>query len=234
MQCYKCEHLPQLGELPLLRILEWRSMDSVRCVSEFYRHGDHGIPFFPSLEQLSIYHMYHFGEFSSPMPLVPSSTRSLSENQLRSIQSEDQAQVSSFPCHRILEIYNCHELTSFISLPPSLDELVLRNTNAELLLRYMRQFPSSLSKLEIANFPNLVCFPVGEEVHEGADSLLGRVINLTYLSVSRCPKFETLHINRGSRKLTNLSHLKICDCPELVFSHEDDDDFQKLIFYFGL
>ncbi|KAI3959336.1 hypothetical protein MKW98_018926 [Papaver atlanticum] len=95
MECHKCEHLPQLGELPLLRILELRSMDSVRCISEFYHHGDQGIPFFPSLEKLSIYHMYHFGEFSSPMPLVPSSTRSLSGNQLRSIKSEDQAQVSS-------------------------------------------------------------------------------------------------------------------------------------------
>ncbi|KAI3917682.1 hypothetical protein MKW98_021444 [Papaver atlanticum] len=223
--CLKCEDLSQLGQLPLLRILKSSDMQSVR-ISEFYHHGDQVFPFFPSLEELYISEMGHqFGEISSPSPSLPSSSsQSISENQLKGIQSGDQAQVSSFPCLRILNIQICPELASFISLPPYLEKLSLNHTHEELLLIYLKQSPSSLLSLEIASFPNLVSFPVGEEVHEE-----GRLINVTYLSVRRCPKLKTLRMNKGSRHLANLLELEIEDCPELEFSHEDDADFQNFI-----
>ncbi|KAI3881569.1 hypothetical protein MKX03_012541 [Papaver bracteatum] len=210
--CGKCEHIPQLGKLPLLRILRLYHLDSVKCISEFYHHGDQVIPFFPSLEELHIFSMHHFGEISSPSPLSPSSSssQSLSSNQIRSTQ----AQVLSFPRLRILDIRYCPQLASFISLPPSLHELVQHNTHEELLKRYLKQSPSSLARLEIHDFPDLVSFPVGEEMHQK-----GGLINLTHLSVQ----------NNGWRHLTNLRELIIWNCAELEFSHDDDANFQNLI-----
>ncbi|XP_026400163.1 putative disease resistance protein RGA3 [Papaver somniferum] len=193
-ECHKCEHLPQLGNLPLLKILRLDNLHSVKSISEFYHHGDQVIPFFPSLEELyisgiyhqsgkisspcplsHIYRMYHFEKISSPSPLSPSSSSS---------QSLSSNQVLSFPRLRILEIRNCPELASFISLPPSLEMLVLTKTHEELLLRYLKQSPSSLERLEIGGFPNLV-------------------------SVQ----------NNGLRDLANLRELKISGCPELDFQN---------------
>ncbi|KAI3873502.1 hypothetical protein MKW92_003033, partial [Papaver armeniacum] len=90
-------------------------------------------------------------------------------------------QVLSFPRLRILEIRNCPQLASFISLPPSLQMLVLRNTHEELLLRYLKQSPSSLERLEIGGFPNFVSVQ---------NNGLRDLANLRELKISGCPELD--------------------------------------------
>ncbi|XXG52595.1 hypothetical protein AAC387_Pa03g0885 [Persea americana] len=54
--CWRCSHLPPLGELPFLKVLTIKHLKNVECIgSEFY--GDEVSGGFPSLEQLHIYHM---------------------------------------------------------------------------------------------------------------------------------------------------------------------------------
>ncbi|XP_026420377.1 putative disease resistance protein RGA1 [Papaver somniferum] len=234
-ECHKCEHLPQLGNLPLLKILRLDNLHSVKSISEFYHHGDQVISFFPSLKELyisgmyhqsgeislpsplsHIYRMYHFEKISSPSPLSPSSSSS---------QSLSSNQVLSFPRLRVLEIRNCPELASFISLPPSLEMLVLRNTHEELLLRYLKQSPSSLERLEIGGFPNLVSVHQNNGLRDLANlrELKSRVVQnwilrtslplLTSLRINYCSGLTTLE--EWMPNLTSLQYLVIENCKNL-------------------
>ncbi|CAL9055554.1 unnamed protein product [Musa banksii] len=100
--CHQLTSLPPLGELPFLRVLHLRRMDSVKEVgAEFY--GSTDAPF-PSLEELLFDTLNEWNKWGN------------GAKQCRKV----------FPRLRKLAIGNCRSLTGPIALPSSLEELLVR------------------------------------------------------------------------------------------------------------
>ncbi|PQP95598.1 putative disease resistance protein RGA1 [Prunus yedoensis var. nudiflora] len=216
--CDRCQHLPPLNHLPLLKRLMLYGLRNLEHISEdmvkdfasdemMMLAASPSTTFFPSLENLSLSHCPNLkGWWRNETAL---------------------ASASSFPCLSTLYIWNCPNLTS-MPLYLNLDKLVLLRSS-------WKVFPSSfvlsklksleiksvedieyvpeegignltlLQKLEIEDCPNLVSLP---------DQGMGRLISLQELRIWDCPKLTSLPEGMGN--LTLLQHLEISKCPNLV------------------
>ncbi|KAJ4962940.1 hypothetical protein NE237_022879 [Protea cynaroides] len=224
IDCKRCEHLPPLGHLPLLKHLSVSRMDSIRYLSEeFYSGDDLGRGIFPSLKNLKLEEMINLEELLLNVP------------QGRQV----------FRCLVSINIINCDKLANLPFLP-SLQRVLLRtkNENVPEGLLQNRNLPV-LQELEFNGCPKLITllrlFIKNEELDFSSlevirvsncnameylwedETQFQGLISLKRLDIQFCSKLASLS---GIRYLSALEDLNINQCPELELSQLED--FQHL------
>ncbi|XP_042485396.1 putative disease resistance protein RGA4 [Macadamia integrifolia] len=221
--CKRCEHLPPLGHLPLLKFLLVRGMDSVRYLLDVESDsGDGSAKGFPLLEELQLIGMLNLEE------LLLNVTRG--------------REVVVFPCLVSMRIMDCDKLKT-LPLLPSLKSLFLHTKESENIpegLLQNRNLPV-LESLTFDNSPNLVNLPRLSIRHGeyGFSSLkdfrvtqcdamkylwedetqFQGLCSLKVLRIEYCDRLETLS---GMRYITSLENLRIDKCPKLELSKLED------------
>lgn len=128
--CKRCELLPLLRQMPLLKVLHIRGMDSVTCIgSEFYGNG--ASKGFPSLKHFEIHDFPNLEEW----------------------QNFDEGQ--ALPCIRKLVVNGCPKLRSMPHNLLSLDELELRDSKDMLLMALSSL--TSVTTLRVCEFSQGLC-----------------------------------------------------------------------------
>ena len=129
----RCEHLPPLGKLPFLKVLDITGWHAVKYIGNEF-HGDGAISF-PSLKKFRLHKMSDLEEWR---------TMSGGEN---------------FPCLSTLDITDCLKLVE-IPIIPSIADLIMRKNNAILITTVMNL--TSLSSLVIEDMDDeLTVLPDG-------------------------------------------------------------------------
>ncbi|XP_050378836.1 putative disease resistance protein RGA3 [Argentina anserina] len=208
INCRRCESLPPLGELPVLKILHIQGMDSVVHIGvEFLGEGDRP---FCSLKEL------YFTDFAD----------------LRSWSSIDSTEV--FTCLEKLEIINCPFL---VTMPwfPCLRDLKLRKCiQFDQMVIWSASELTTLSTLVIDSFPQLSFIP--KKLLRNNFNLisltvtscpkvstlpenLGSLRALKSLKIGWCDELDTFP--SGLKYLTALENLEIVECPSIICLPED-------------
>ncbi|CAK9184638.1 unnamed protein product [Ilex paraguariensis] len=187
--CRRCELIPMLGRLPLLRDLEMDEMDNVKCLGEsFYGYDCHGSGtshisnetevLFPSLSRFTMRKMANLEEW---------------------IELPEGSGVQAFPCLYELSIEGCPQLKSAPSHFPLLKELRYENV-------YNFQLKSAPTKLEIDGLDDLTSL---------RDQPFQDYKYLEVLEISNCPKLTQVPYLRGYDTTSCLRSLEIKDCEQL-------------------
>ncbi|XP_028054361.1 putative disease resistance protein RGA4, partial [Camellia sinensis] len=198
IDCERCEHLPPLGKLQSLKILEIKRM----CSLKYFNHGDYGDGerSFPALKTLEFYEMPSLEEWA----IV------------------DRGEIC--PCLQELVISGCPKLTKLPFLP-ALESLTIEGGN-EMLFRsvinltsisvfrisdsYLKILPDgllqnlkALESLRLHNCPEL-------ENLSGLENLN----SLQKLDISQFDSLTSLPV-QALQGLTSLTSLEISGCPEI-------------------
>ncbi|XVF36519.1 hypothetical protein REPUB_Repub19eG0065000 [Reevesia pubescens] len=200
INCKRCEHLPALGELPVLEIIHMHGMDAVKNIgSEFY--GEDTKKSFASLKELSLvdFPNLEFWWSISGGEEFPSLVK-LTINKCPRLMNMPQ-----FSSLRHLELHNCQEtiLRSAVNVT-SLSVLIIDVFNGQLiLLDNLLQNNVNLMSLTISSCPNLRCIP----------PRLGNLVSLKSLTIRWCE--ELLSLPQQLQNLTSLQSLEISECHSL-------------------
>ncbi|CAL8175686.1 unnamed protein product [Prunus armeniaca] len=197
--CRSCEHLPALGNFPLLKTLSLQGMHGMKSIgTEFY--GDCKDIWFPSLEELSISDFANLEEWSS-------------------------ANVgNAFPRLKKLTIKSCPKL-GHIPLPQSLQHLELRNCNPTMVAVADL---SLLSVLILDKIPDLVSLPEGLFASASLSSLkilscpklhsmpleMQNLSSLKSLTIRWCEELSSLP--QSLKNVKSLESLEISNCNHLI------------------
>ncbi|KAM4097685.1 hypothetical protein ACJW30_07G020500 [Castanea mollissima] len=197
----RCEHLPTLGKLPFLKVLNITGWHAVKYIGNEF-HGDGAISF-PSLKEFRLKKMRDLEEWGT------------------------MTGGESFPCLSTLDITHCPKLVE-IPIIPSITNLTMRSNNAMLIRSVMN--PTSLSSLVIEDMDHeLTVLPDGLlqnhkmlkmlEISKMPNlmSLTNQLDNLSALKEFRlqnCDKIESLL--EGLENLHSLGKLYIKDCNNLL------------------
>ncbi|XP_030953291.1 putative disease resistance protein RGA3 [Quercus lobata] len=200
IKCERCEHLPPLGKLPFLKVLNIRGMDSVKYLGNEL-HGDSAISF-PSLERLRLELMANLEEWQ---------TMDGREN---------------FPRLSTLNIFGCPKLVE-LPIIPSITSLCIYTNNAMLIKSVMNL--TSLSFLQIGGMHESTLLPDGQfqnltamkrftlDYCKGLESLpegLQYLHSLRELEIRSCTNILSFPVN-GLRGLSSLQRLWIQNCDKL-------------------
>ncbi|KAJ8646342.1 hypothetical protein MRB53_008090 [Persea americana] len=193
----RCHVLPPFGQLPLLKELHIEELYGLKRVGHELS-GDGIVKGFPSLDTLILYSMPDWEEWSGTegdISHVTDVTISYC-SKLRELPPLP-------PTLRLLRILYCERLASLprVSTIHSLclwgcDEVILGSL----------QHLTSLSSLNISEFPNLTSLPNG---------LLLPVTALEKLCISDCTRLMSLSEEVGLQDITSLRVLEIFRCPQL-------------------
>ncbi|XXG59606.1 hypothetical protein AAC387_Pa04g1660 [Persea americana] len=180
VKCRKIKCLPDFGNLRFLKVLFIEGMDSLKNISrEFYGDNMSNVPF-PSLEKFTLKEMLNLEEWQS---------------------------CCTIPCLAKLIIRKCPKLRTMPLNIPSLQQMVLKESN-ELLLSFVANF-TSLSSLHIGRFPEMTSLPQG----------MLRNLNLRSFKLEDCPKLNHLSIMKLGNHLP--TSMTIWKCPHLMSVTED-------------
>ncbi|CAK9175691.1 unnamed protein product [Ilex paraguariensis] len=239
--CTKCESLPPLGQLPLLKELYIKDMHAVKSVgAEFYCSGSTlEIPFL-SLEILQFNKMLEWKEWSFSYGVDFRGSFPC----LRELTIQNCPKLVGVPLLRLLslcklEIENCDQavLKSFTQLP-SLRRLKIKNVSG--IIHLQTEFTNGLVSLEDLEFWNCAALvtlwqngitpeslscckrvavwhcPLLVQLLE-VDQMLP--CNLERLQVDSCENLERLPY--GLKSHTSLKEVEIRKCPKLVSFPEE-------------
>ncbi|CAK9139709.1 unnamed protein product [Ilex paraguariensis] len=217
--CERCEQIPMLGQLPLLRSLGLDGMDNIKCIDEsFYgrdcnllgtsHSGEEAEALFPSLRKFELRNMPNLQDW---------------------MEAVDASTVPVFPCLNFLRIIGCPKLKSAPSHFPCLKVLRYFGVNSGRALERICSKLTTLTELNIRSVSELSSLP---------DGLLENNKSLLYFEIQSCPMLtHVLHVwNWGSfllrsltingaeklsnfpdglQMLVNLKRLRIVNCPVL-------------------
>lgn len=203
--CRKCQFLPSLGRLPMLKDLTIEGMEGIKSVgAEFYGDGSFPLLPFPSLETLKFENMSEWEEWT------PSGTEG----------------TEGFLHLQNIEILNCPKLREFSHHFPSLKKMTIYGCEKlEALPRLLTldrlkqgsEFPCLL-ELSILMCPNLVELPTflpslkTLEI-DGCQKLaaLPKLPSILEVELNNCDG-KVLHSTGGHRSLT---YMRICQISKL-------------------
>ncbi|KAL5718981.1 hypothetical protein ACHQM5_011825 [Ranunculus cassubicifolius] len=130
--CAKCEDLPPLGHLPLLKTLKIERMYSLKRINKQFYGINSSQAFFPSLEYLHFWGMSNWEEW------------------------EDLDHKQVFPCLRELALRDCPNLALLPSMPCL---RVLEVGGDSSFHTALKSFSSNLKDLHLSYLPNLTSLP---------------------------------------------------------------------------
>ncbi|CAL2227499.1 unnamed protein product [Prunus armeniaca] len=179
--CRECEEVPPLGNLKNLRHVKFEHMNKLKCVEvEFY-----GAALFPSLETLVFYNCPALIEWKEVDVITPAAV---------------------FPCLEELTLWNCWHLRNAPSRFPSLQKLIIYNTDQVMAMENICSQLITLTHLEIHKALELTRLPVG---------MLENNHNLRVLHIDHCHKLS--HLPDELHTLHLLEGLTLENCPSLEF-----------------
>ncbi|XP_022765944.1 disease resistance protein RGA2-like [Durio zibethinus] len=196
----RCEHVPALGNFPVLETIHMHGMDAVKNIgSELY--GEDRKKSFASLKELSLidFPNLEFWWSISGGEEFPSLVK-LTINKCPKLMN-----MPMFSSLRHLEFHNCHEtiLGSAVNIT-SLSVLIINVFTGQLiLLDNLLQNNVHLMSLAISSCPNLCCIPPS----------LGNLVSLKSLTIRWCE--ELLSLPLQLQNLTCLQSLEISECHSL-------------------
>ncbi|KAA8527232.1 hypothetical protein F0562_034671 [Nyssa sinensis] len=217
--CKRCEQVPMLGQLPLLRILKLGDMDNVKRIGGLFygqnyngssssRGGKDSRELFPALRRFSLYSMPQLVEW---------------------MEAAAADGLIVFPCLEKLTIYNCPKLTTAPSHFPCLKELWIAVVNSSLALGKICSNLASLTSLSVNGMSGLTCLPDGLLQNnkylatleiKGCGMLMhiaphvqGCGTFLRSIRIGGCNKLS--HLPDGLHTLTSLDTLHITGCRNL-------------------
>ncbi|KAJ8635224.1 hypothetical protein MRB53_009491 [Persea americana] len=222
--CWRCNHLPPLGELPYLKVLEIDGFKNVECIgNEFY--GNEVSGGFPSLKKLNIFLMEKLktwsglkwkGEraFPSLVELGIWRCPMLTTMEIFSDTKDlnvDQGMMQSLKNLKLFESMhqqNCNQ-SSFVDedqirSQSSLQRLDILSCDKLIFSGLGLRYPSSLELLIIKESNEFA-----HVAHE-----LSFLTSLQELQLIECHGLKSLP--EGIRNLTSLESLKIRNCPEMA------------------
>ncbi|RHN54751.1 putative P-loop containing nucleoside triphosphate hydrolase, leucine-rich repeat domain, L [Medicago truncatula] len=194
--CPKCEFLPPMDELPHLKVLQLRRLDSLKFIAK-NNQADTPI-FFPSLKELTI---------SDCLKL-----KGWWEND---IWDNDRP---SFSCISKLNIQYCPQLACMLLYPGLDDELVLVESNVR-SMRDTMHYADSTESTETSSsqsqpFSKLKSMVIERIDQSPPESWLKNFISLEELHIRDCFILESLP--QGFKFLSSLISLSIERCEQLV------------------
>lgn len=206
--CRKITSLPPLGKLPVLRHLSIKGMDEVKEVAA---------EDFPSLETLIIEDMLGWEQWSWPNGINEDVGKFPKLRELT--LGNCPVLIGKLPSYLLslqkLEVYNCPRVTCLPEMLPCLRELNVGECQEEIF----RSVPvlTSLRCLKIRRISGLVSF------HE---AFLQALVELQDLKMEDCNELECLWQDGSNLdKLTNLKHLRIYYCEQLVSLIKGEEGF---------
>lgn len=233
MSCEKCQHLPDLHELPFLKELTLYALISLEYISECDSSDQFSpslstptMPFFPSLTTLKIRFCLNLKGWwrqrtstngnNGALGLTTTTASTLPQSQ------------PLFTCLHDLEISNCPHLTS-MPLFPDLRSLELMDTSFRPLQQTMMTRNASIvvstststSTLPHTSSPLSKLKNLSISQIKDVNSLpeeIGNLTSLQSLDIIECPNLTSLPEVIGS--LSMLQSLKVWECPNLEFLPE--------------
>ncbi|XP_008222899.1 PREDICTED: putative disease resistance protein RGA3 [Prunus mume] len=179
--CRECEEVPPLGNLKNLSHVKFEHMNKLKCVEvEFY-----GAALFPSLKTLVFYNCPALIEWKEVDVITPAAV---------------------FPCLEELTLWNCWHLRNAPSRFPSLQKLIIYNTDQVMAMENICSQLITLTHLEIHKALELTRLPVG---------MLENNHNLRVLHIDHCHKLS--HLPDELHTLHLLEGLTLENCPSLEF-----------------
>ncbi|CAB4262990.1 unnamed protein product [Prunus armeniaca] len=179
--CRECEEVPPLGNLKNLRHVKFEHMNKLKCVEvEFY-----GAALFPSLKTLVFYNCPALIEWKEVDVITPAAV---------------------FPGLEELTLWNCWHLRNAPSRFPSLQKLIIYNTDQVMAMENICSQLITLTHLEIHKALELTRLPVG---------MLENNHNLRVLHIDHCHKLS--HLPDELHTLHLLEGLTLENCPSLEF-----------------
>ncbi|KAL3507449.1 hypothetical protein ACH5RR_032831 [Cinchona calisaya] len=232
--CKKCKELPTLGNIPFLRSLRLKGLESLTSIGPSFYGGSTNIhassqgskKLFPALLRLYLTDMTNLTEW----------TEATSHG------------IMAFPILEKIEIKECPQLTTVPSHFPSLKRLNISQINhglgvitticsrvctlTSLDIRYiggLTHLPNELfqnnpnvKNVELFNCPDLNQFldcvwggEQGVQSHTNSSNLVG-LVSLERLSIQFCTKLKSISIPSGHQYLSALGRLWIFNCFELT------------------
>ncbi|XP_042496364.1 putative disease resistance protein RGA4 [Macadamia integrifolia] len=233
LNCQRCEQLPPLGHLPLLKYLFLSGMNSVRYLGVEFDSGDGlGQGLFPLLKDLVLSYMpslevllLNVREGRKVLPSLVSMTiakcdrlttlpllPSLQDLSLNTMEYENVLegllQNRNLPVLQKLSFLCCSKLIKFPRL--SISSLKYFEVNACDALKYLWEDETQFQGLSsVKTLKILAC--------KGLASLSGMryLTSLEHLEIERCPNLELSQLE-DFRHLTSLQNLTITSLPELT------------------
>ncbi|XP_061988528.1 putative disease resistance protein RGA3 [Rosa rugosa] len=206
INCRRCESLPPLGQLPVLKILNIQGMDSVvRIGVEFSGEGDRP---FSSLKELSLIDFPELRTWSSMGSASKSDVFTCLER-LIITNCPSLTTMPWFPCLRDLKLRKCVQLDQMVVR--SVSELTTLSTLVidsfplmSFLPKKLLQNNSHLISLTVTSCPKISSLPEN----------LGILTALKSLKIGWCDELDTLP--SGLKYLTSLENLEIVECPSII------------------
>ncbi|KAM4105733.1 hypothetical protein ACB094_04G015000 [Castanea mollissima] len=192
--CNKCNKLPTLGHLPLLKVLQIEGMDNVTCIgTEFYINyggerssnsggGSGRDVVFPALKKLVLLELPNLVEWKDATELTTIET--------------------VFPCLEKLRISSCGQLTSAPYHFPSLKKLDISKIKSTAFERIISKL-TTLTSLEIGYISELVCLP---------EQLLQNNRSLMSIDIGDCSDLVSISPHQDA---TSLQSFRIRGCEKL-------------------
>ncbi|XXG41234.1 hypothetical protein AAC387_Pa01g1742 [Persea americana] len=194
----RCRFLPPFGQLPSLKYLSFREFYGLKKVGREFC-GDGTVKGFPSLEILCFGSMADLEEWSGLEGDI---------SHVRQIDIRRCSKLRVLPCFpptlTKVTIYECEKLATVPSVP-TICNLTLSGCDERILSSL--QSLTSLSSLEISEFPNLTSLPNG---------VLQSLTALKGLWIRNFHQLKSLSKEVGLQHLTSLRYLEIFGCPELT------------------
>ncbi|KAM5575188.1 putative disease resistance protein RGA3 [Rosa sericea] len=205
INCRRCESLPPLGQLPVLKILNIQGMyNVVRIGVEFFGQSDRP---FASLKELSL---IDFPELTTWDNMNSTEAFTcLGKVTIRNCPSLKA--MPGLPCVQYLELKKCHELVMrSASEFKSLSTLVIDFfQELSFIPKKLLQNNSCLMSLTVTSCPVLRYIPEDLEY----------LTALKSLKIGWCNDLDTLP--GGLKNLTSLENLEIIECPNLICLPEE-------------
>ncbi|KAA8518421.1 hypothetical protein F0562_015895 [Nyssa sinensis] len=196
INCQKCETLPPLWQLPLLKDLKIHGIHGLIHIGrDFY--GDGMVVGFPSLEKLEMKDMPNLEHWSG-------------------------FEAGEIPCLCELTIWDCPKMTELPNLPSIITTLEIVNCRGfesfPMLHSIQKLVFVKCNEVVLKSFACFIChssltISTCTELKYLPDGLLQNLTSLKELKIIDCDELTFLTQEQNLHKLSSLEYLEICCCP---------------------